>query len=62
MLNIPATQTEGIAYINGANCVITSEGHPLFSQTAYDFSTEKWIRKSAVSNKKTTLKTTQSED
>ncbi|MCB2207566.1 MAG: T9SS C-terminal target domain-containing protein [Bacteroidetes bacterium] len=62
MLNIPATQTEGIAYINGSNCVITSEGHPLFSQTAYDFSTEKWIRKGAVSSKKTILKTTQSED
>lgn len=62
MLNIPATQTEGIAYINGENCVITSEGHPLFSQTAYDFSTEKWIRKSVVRNKKKILKTTQSED
>ena len=67
MLNIPATQTEGIAYINGKNCVITSEGHPLFSQTAYDFSTKKWIRESAVGNEKTTLKTmklktTQSED
>lgn len=44
MLNIPATQTEGIAYIIGRNCVITSEGHPLFSQTAYDFSAEKWIK------------------
>jgi hypothetical protein len=62
MLNIPATQTEGIAYINGENYVITSEGHPLFSQTAYDFSTEKWILKSAIGDKKKILKTTQSED
>ena len=42
MLNIPATQTEGIAYVENKNCIITSEGHKLFSQTAYDLKTGKW--------------------
>jgi hypothetical protein len=48
MLNIPATQTEAIAYTIDKNCVITSEGHPLFSQTAYDLNTGKWTGISAV--------------
>ncbi len=43
MLNIPATQTEGIAYVDGRNCIITSEGRKLFTQTAYDLNTGKWI-------------------
>ena len=43
MLNIPATQTEGIAYTDGRQCVITSEGRKLFSQTAYDLNTGKWL-------------------
>ena len=42
MLNIPATQTEAIAYIENKDCIITSEGHKLFSQTAYDLKTGKW--------------------
>ncbi len=45
LLNIIATQTEGIAYIIGKNTVITSEGR-LFSQTAYDFNTGIWINNS----------------
>jgi hypothetical protein len=43
MLNIPATQTEGIAYTNGRQCVITSEGRKIFTQTAYGLNTEKWL-------------------
>ena len=43
MLNLPATQTEGIAYVNGRNCIITSEGRKLFTQTAYDLNTGKWM-------------------
>ena len=42
MLNLTATQTEAIAYTIGKNCVITSEGHPLFSQTAYELNTIQW--------------------
>jgi len=41
-INITATQTEAIAYIIGKNEVITSEGHILFSQTAYDFNSGLW--------------------
>ncbi len=48
MLNIPATQTEAIAYIENKNCIITSEGHKLFSQTAYDLKTGKWTDKTDV--------------
>lgn len=54
MLNIPATQTEGIAYVNGRKSVITSEGHPLFTQTAYDFDTGKWITEPIQENIQTT--------
>jgi hypothetical protein len=43
MLNLPATQTESIAYTNGRHCVITSEGRKLFTQTAYDLDTGKWL-------------------
>lgn len=48
LLNITATQTEGIAYTKDRNCVITSEGHPLFTQTAYDFNSDKWIKATVV--------------
>ncbi len=43
MLNLPATQTEGIAYTDGRRCIISSEGHKLFTQTAYDLDTGKWL-------------------
>lgn len=48
MLNIPATQTEGIAYVENKNCIITSEGHKLFSQTAYDLKTGKWTDEAVI--------------
>mgnify|MGYP001108982093 CR=1 FL=1 len=54
MLNITATQIESVAYINGRKSVITSEGHPLFSQTAYDFDTGKWITEPLEENIQTT--------
>jgi len=41
-INITATQTEGITYTIGKHEVITSEGHVLFSQTAYDFNSGLW--------------------
>lgn len=41
-INITATQTEAIAYLIGKHEVITSEGHVLFSQTAYDFNSGLW--------------------
>jgi len=40
--NIIATQTEAITYTIGKHEVITSEGHKLFSQTAYDFNSGLW--------------------
>jgi hypothetical protein len=43
MLNIIATQTEGICFVEGSSGIITSEGSRAFSQTAYDFSTSRWI-------------------
>lgn len=42
MPNIVATQTEAIAYIVGKKEIMTSEGHILFSQSAYDFNSGKW--------------------
>jgi len=44
MLNIFATQTEGICYTNGRNGVITSEGNRTFTQTAYDFTNARWTQ------------------
>jgi hypothetical protein len=43
MPNILATQTEAIAYSVGKNELFTSEGHPLFVQAAYNFSSSAWI-------------------
>ncbi|MCF6342260.1 MAG: hypothetical protein L3J31_05580 [Bacteroidales bacterium] len=43
MLNIVATQTEGICFTRKHGGVLTSEGNRLFSQTAYDFNTARWI-------------------
>ncbi len=53
MLNVTATQTEGIAYISNKKGVISSEGHTLFKQTMYNFSTAHWTDKqaTAASNK-----------
>ena len=42
LLNITATQTEAITYTVGKHEVITSEGHVLFSQTAFDFNSALW--------------------
>ncbi len=41
-INVIATQTEAITYTIGKHEVITSEGHVLFSQTAYDFNSGLW--------------------
>ena len=45
MLNVTATQTEGICYVNGKKGVISSEGRRLFTQTMYNFSTAAWTDK-----------------
>ncbi len=45
MPNVTATQTEGIAYVNGKRGVISSEGRVFFSQTMFDFSTAQWTDK-----------------
>ncbi len=45
MLNVTATQTEGICYVNGKKGVISSEGNSLFTQTMYNFSTAPWTDK-----------------
>ena len=41
-INIPATQTEAIVYTVGKHEVISSEGHILFSQSAYSFNSALW--------------------
>ncbi|MCF6170056.1 MAG: hypothetical protein L3J66_03660 [Bacteroidales bacterium] len=48
MINIVATQTEGICFTGGNGGVLTSEGNRLFSQTAYDFSTARWVRQQTI--------------
>lgn len=42
MPNIVATQTEAIVYTTGRHETITSEGHVLFSQSAYGFDSGNW--------------------
>lgn len=42
MLNITATQTEAITYIQGKNGFISSEGSAIFTQSAYGLSTASW--------------------
>ena len=42
MINITATQTEGICYTDGNKGIISSESNPLFIQTMYNFTTELW--------------------
>ena len=42
MLNVTATQTEAITYVQGKSGFISSEGNPLFTQSAYGFSTTLW--------------------
>lgn len=49
MPNILATQTEAIAYSEGKNELFTSEGHPLFVQAAYNFSSSAWTSGGASS-------------
>ncbi len=46
MPNIVASQTEAIVYTIGRNEIVTSEGHILFSQSAYDFNSGKWTENS----------------
>ena len=48
LLNIIATQTEGVAYLHGGNEMITSEGR-LFSQTAYNFNSYVWTNNGSLS-------------
>lgn len=49
MPNIVATQTEAITYVIGKKEIITSEGHVLFSQSAYDFNSGTWTNNSPSS-------------
>ena len=44
MLNIFATQTEGICFTDDMTGVISSEGRKAFSQTAYDFDISRWMQ------------------
>ncbi len=46
MPNIVATQTEAIAYTIDKKEIITSEGHLLFSQSAYNFNSGNWTNNS----------------
>ncbi len=48
MLNVTATQTEGIAYVSGKRGVISSEGRKLFKQTMYNFTTARWTGKATA--------------
>ncbi|MDP2723422.1 MAG: T9SS type A sorting domain-containing protein [Bacteroidales bacterium] len=49
MLNMPATQVEAIVFTHPYKGVITSEGHILFSQSAYSISTQNWLETAPVS-------------
>ena len=42
MPNIMTTQTEGFAYVNGKNAILSSERTRLGNQSAYAFNTGKW--------------------
>jgi len=42
MVNLPATQVEAISFTDDHHAVITSEGHILFSQTAFSVNTGNW--------------------
>ncbi len=44
LVNFSATQIESIVFTDSVNGVITSEGHILFSQTAFDISTDNWTK------------------
>ncbi len=48
LLNIIATQTEAISYVNKKKTVVTSEGR-YFKQTAYDFNSGLWTNSSPTS-------------
>ncbi|MBU2553970.1 MAG: T9SS type A sorting domain-containing protein, partial [Bacteroidetes bacterium] len=43
MLNLPATQVEAIAFSQPYTGLITSEGHVLFSQTAFGIQIRDWV-------------------
>ncbi len=47
MLNIPATQTEGICYTHGKTGIISSEENRLFNTTMYDFTSGQWTDEEA---------------
>lgn len=49
MPNIVASQTEAIVYTTGKHETITSEGHVLFSQSAYGFNSGNWTNGSPSS-------------
>ena len=49
LLNIVATQTEAISYMEGKQGDFTSEGSPIFTQSAFDFSTAAWTDTLATS-------------
>ena len=48
LLNIPATQTEAIAYMTGKNGAITSEGNILFKQSSYSYYTGTWTNSTST--------------
>lgn len=50
MLNMPATQVEAIVFTNPYVGMITSEGHVLFSQSAYSIATQNWLETASVPN------------
>ncbi len=50
LLNITATQTEAVAYMSARKGCITSEGNPLFSQTAFNFDCAKWTGSQQVAD------------
>jgi len=47
MINVAATQTEGICYVKGKQGIISSENNPLFNQTMYNFTTSQWTNQQA---------------
>ena len=55
-INIPATQTEAIVYTVGKHEVISSEGHILFSQSAYSFNSALWTDSSPSGISETSTK------
>lgn len=48
MVNLSATQVEGVVFTQPYKGVITSEGHVFFSQTAFNVSTQNWVRSAPI--------------